>query len=163
MKFKVLLLVGLATLSSGFLTACTPDISAGSYSTGQIGQAANTGRGTIIAATPIKVSSRGVGSESALGVGSIAGGLAGAAGGSAIGGGTRMNVIGGVGGAVLGGLIGNYAEQKLTTQTGMQYTVKLRNGQVITVSQGLNPILGVGQRVFVIFSNPARVVADTAG
>jgi len=152
MKFKALVMVGVLSLA-GLLTACTQDISAGSYQVDQVGQAAQTARGVIIAATPVKV-------QGTNAVGTIAGGVAGAAAGSAIGGGTRANVIGGVGGAVLGGMIGNYAEKELTKQTGMQYTVKLKNGKIFTVTQGMNPVLAVGQRVFVIFGNPARVVAE---
>jgi outer membrane lipoprotein SlyB len=152
MKFKALLVAGVLGLST-LVTACAPDISAGSYTTGQIGQAAQTSRGVITAATPINVQNDGT-------LGTVIGGVAGAVAGSAIGGGTRANVLGGVGGAVLGGAAGNYAEKKLTQQTGMQYTVKLRNGRYVTVTQGMNPPLGVGQRVLVIFSNPARVVAE---
>lgn len=152
MKFKALLMVGVLSLS-GLLTACAPDISAGSYTTGQVGQAAQTARGTIIAATPVNVQNDGT-------LGTVIGGVAGAVAGSAIGGGTRANILGGVGGAVLGGAAGNYAEKKLTHQTGMQYTIKLRNGKAVTVTQGMNPVLAVGQRVFVIFGNPARVVAE---
>jgi len=149
--FVMMMLAGL--VSASFLSACTPDISAGSYTTNQIGQAAPTMTGRIIAATPIKVSNSGAG------VGTVAGALAGGIAGSAIGGGTRANALGAVGGAVLGGVIGNYAEQNLSTQTGMQYSVKLRSGRIYTVTQGMNPVLAVGQRVMVIFSNPAKVVA----
>ena len=148
--------VGLA----GMLTGCAPDISPLNYSTDQTGIAAQTARGVVVAATPVKVSGgRGLTSN----VGTLAGAVAGAAGGSAIGGGTRMNVLGGVGGAVLGGVLGNMAESKLTEQTGMQYEVRLANRSVVTVTQGMNPPFGVGQHVFVIFSNPARIVADPNG
>lgn len=142
--------MGLASISG--LTACTPDISAGSYTYNQIGQAAQTMSGRIISARPIKVSKGGPG------VGAVAGALAGGIAGSSIGGGGTANALGAVGGAVLGGVVGNYAEDKLTSQTGMQYSVKLRNGSIYTVTQGMDPVLGVGQHVMVIFSNPAKVV-----
>jgi outer membrane lipoprotein SlyB len=151
-KFSLVVIMLTGLITAGFLSACTPDISAGSYTSNQIGQAAPTMQGRIIAATPIKVSS---GDNS---VGTVAGALAGGIAGSAIGGGSRANALGAVGGAVLGGVIGNYAQQNLSTQTGMQYTVRLRNRQLYTVTQGMNPMLGVGQPVMVIFSNPARVV-----
>ena len=154
MKLKSLGIVGVILLSS-LLSACAPDISAGSYTTGQVGQAAATAPGVIVAATPVKVSNAG-----GLNVGTAVGAIAGGVAGSAIGGGARANILGGVGGALAGGLLGNYAEQKLTTQTGMQYSVRLRNGRLYTITQGMNPVLAVGQRVLVIFSNPARVVAS---
>lgn len=138
-----------------FLSGCTPDISAGNYSTAQAGQASRTVSGVIIAATPVRVS----GSPGrASGIGTLAGAIAGAAAGSAIGGGARANVIGGVGGAVFGGVAGDYAENRLTQQVGMQYQVKLKNGSILTIAQGLNPQLNVGQRVYVILGNPARVI-----
>ena len=153
MKFKSLCITGMFALMS-LLTACAPDISAGTYNTDQIGQAAATSPGVIVAATPIKVNSN-TGST----IGTIAGAVAGGVAGSTIGGGNTANILGGVGGALVGGAIGNYAGDKLTTQTGMQYTVRLRNGRMFTVTQGMNPILSVRQHVMVIFSNPARVVA----
>ncbi len=153
MKFKALVVIGVISLA-GLLTACTPDISAGSYSSNQIGQAAATAPGVIIAATPIKVTNSGAG------IGTVIGAVAGGVAGSTIGGGTTANILGGLGGAVVGGMAGNYAENRLSTQTGMQYTVRLKNGRDYTVTQGMNPILSVRQHVMVIFSNPARVVAQ---
>lgn len=150
-----LLFLPLIIIVAGLLNACAPDISALSYTTNQTGEAASTARGVVIAATPVKVS----GSRT-NGIGTLAGAVAGGVAGSAIGGGTRANILGGLGGAVAGGMIGNYAEDKLSTQTGMQYQVKLRNNKIITVTQGMNPAFNVHQRVFVIFSNPARIVAD---
>lgn len=152
MKSKVLLTAGVITLAGFLVTACAPDISAGTYTAGETGQAAATAPGVIIAATPVRVTS-----NSGLGtaIGAVAGGVAG----STIGGGTTSNILGAVGGAVVGGVAGHYAEGALSTQTGMQYTVRLRNRHLYTITQGMNPVLSVGQRVMVIFSDPARVVA----
>lgn len=152
MKLNVLL-PAVVVLMAGFLTACTPDISAGSYNTGQVGQASRTESGTIIAARPVNVANSGIG------LGTIGGALIGGVAGSAIGGGTRMNVLGALGGAAAGGALGNYAEGKMTSQTGMQYTIKLANRSVVTITQGMDPILNVGQHVYVIFGNPARVIS----
>lgn len=152
MKFKVLSTIGVITLA-GLLTACAPDISAGTYTSNEVGQAAATAPGVIIAATPVRVTNSGPGIGTAIGA--VAGGVAG----STIGGGTRANILGALGGAVVGGMAGNYAENRLSTQTGMQYSVRLRNGRIYTITQGMNPVLAVRQRVMVIFGNPARVVA----
>jgi outer membrane lipoprotein SlyB len=154
MKVKVLLPV-LALLSAGFLTACTPDISAGSYTTGEVGQAARTESGVIIAARPVHVAN-----ASGMNVGTLGGAALGGIAGSAIGGGTRMNLLGAVGGALVGGAAGNYAENKISSQTGIQYTIRLKNRSVVTITQGMDPILNVGQHVFVIFGNPARVISE---
>jgi outer membrane lipoprotein SlyB len=154
MKLK-LLLPAVALLMMGFLTACTPNISAGSYTTDQVGQAARTARGTIIAARPVNVANAG-----GFGVGTLGGAAVGGIAGSTIGGGGTANLLGAVGGALVGGAVGNYAENKMTSQTGMQYTIRLANRSVVTVTQGMDPILNVGQHVYVIFSNPARVISD---
>ena len=153
MKLKVLLPVVALVLTTG-LTACTPNINAGSYTTDEVGQAARTAPGTIIAARPVHVA------NANSGVGTLAGAAAGGIAGSAIGGGTRANLLGAVGGAVLGGAIGNYAEGSMSSQTGIQYTVRLANKHLITITQGMDPVLNVGQKVYVIFSNPARIIAQ---
>lgn len=153
MKLKALLPV-MVLVGASFLTACTPDISAGSYATGQVGQAARTASGVIIAARPVSVSN---GDNM---VGTLGGAALGGIAGSAIGGGTRANLLGAVGGALVGGAVGNYAEGKMSSQTGMQYTVRLANRSVVTVTQGMNPVLNVGQKVYVIFGNPARVITQ---
>jgi outer membrane lipoprotein SlyB len=153
MKFQVLCITGTIVLAS-LLTGCAPDISAGTYTTDQVGQAAATAPGVIVAATPVKVNS-----SSGSTIGTVAGAVAGGVAGSTIGGGSRANILGGLGGALVGGAIGNYAGEKLSTQTGMQYTVRLKNGRMFTVTQGMDPVLSVRQHVMVIFSNPARVVA----
>ncbi len=152
MKFKYLIALAFSLLG---LSACTPDISAGSYTTNEVGAASETKQGTIINATPVNVS----GSRSP-GVGTLVGAVAGGVAGSAIGGSSRANILGGLGGAVLGGAAGNYAENKMSQQTGMQYSVRLRGGRIVTVTQGMQPVLAAGQHVLVIFSNPARVIAQ---
>jgi outer membrane lipoprotein SlyB len=156
MKLKILVAMGVLLLV-GTLSGCTPDISPMNYGTAQTGQAAPTVRGVIIAATPVRVS----GGGQSAGVGTLAGAVAGGAAGSAIGGGARANIIGGVGGAVLGGVLGNAIQQNLSTQTGIQYQVKQRNGGIVTVTQGVNPPLSVGQHVFVIYGSQTRVIPDT--
>jgi Outer membrane lipoprotein len=148
-------LVGIAVISSLIsLAGCAPDINALDYNSSQAGQMQQTVRGTVVGATPVKVS----GSHD-LGIGSLAGAAAGAVGGSVLGGGMRANLLGGLGGALLGGAAGDYAQKKLTQQTGMQYQVKLKNSrEIITVVQGLNPRYHVGQPVYVLYGDKTRIV-----
>lgn len=89
-------------------------------------------------------------------IGGLAGGLAG----STIGHGHSANMLGAVGGALLGGLAGSAAEKGLTSQTGLEYIVKLDNGQVISVTQGTGQALGIGQRCLVLFGSTTRVIAQ---
>ncbi|MDR1694151.1 MAG: hypothetical protein LBR70_03040 [Lactobacillaceae bacterium] len=124
--------------------ACAGEIGANRYETSAAGQV-NTARiGTIIAVRNVKVST----SEGQMG--SLAGGVAGGAAGSMIGGSTAVNVIGAVGGAVLGSLAGNAAQNKFSEQTGYEYIIKLDNGSVITITQGADNVLSVGQRCVVL-------------
>ena len=61
-----------------------------------------------------------------------------------------------VAGAVLGGLAagvaGHYIEKALTEQDGWEYTVKLDDGRTVSIVQGAEPPLNVGQRVRVVKS-----------
>jgi outer membrane lipoprotein SlyB len=47
-------------------------------------------------------------------------------------------------------------EQKATEQQGMVYEVKLDQGGSVSISQGIEPMLSVGQRVKVIHSAKER-------
>jgi outer membrane lipoprotein SlyB len=57
-------------------------------------------------------------------------------------------------GAAVGGLAGHMIQNK--AKDGMEYTVKLDSGSIITLTQALPPALSVGQRVFVVNSNRDR-------
>ena len=64
--------------------------------------------------------------------------------------GTRSGV-GAATGAVVGGLIGDAVEEGVTSQKGIEYTVRLDRGGVITVAQGADPIIPRNARVQVIY------------
>jgi outer membrane lipoprotein SlyB len=57
-------------------------------------------------------------------------------------------------------MIGDATEQGLSSQTAIEYVLKLDNGQVISITQGTNGALSVGQRCMVLFGNPSRVIAQ---
>ncbi len=126
------------------LSACADSIGANSYESSAAGQVNNAQIGTIISVRQVKVST----TDGA--VGSLAGGVAGGAAGSMIGGSSAVSVIGAVGGAVLGGMAGSAAQEKLSTQTGYEYVIKLDNGRVVTVTQGADNVLAVGQKCIVL-------------
>lgn len=132
--------------------SCKPNISPDSYSVGSVGQVNRVVRGVIVSARVVAIS----GTNTGIGAG--AGAIAGGAGGSAIGGSTEANIAAGVAGAVVGGLIGAMAEQEMTRQTGMEYVIEAENGALITVVQGDESPLGVGEKVLVIYGGRARVI-----
>lgn len=139
------------------LTGCAPKIGGNDYSVRGVGEVSQTFQGTIISAHSILVSAK---DPSNPGVGALAGGATGAFLGSQVGKG-RGQVVMGTLGALGGAVGGHFAEQKLTEQEGMEYQIKLDSGSIVTVAQGAEPRLAVGQRVLVINSarERSRVVA----
>lgn len=141
MKKFLCLLILPATL---LISACAGEIGANQYETSAAGRVNSARAGVVISVRQVKVAT----SDGQMG--SLAGGVAGGAAGSMIGGNTAVNVIGAVGGAVIGSLAGSAAQEKLSSQTGFEYIVKLDNGSVVTITQGSDNILSVGQRCIVL-------------
>lgn len=144
----------IATLATGLMLAgCAPKIGGNDYSVRGVGEVSQTFQGTIISAHPILVSAKTAEGQSSPGAGALIGGLTGGVLGSQIGKGKGQVVMGTLG-ALGGAAAGHFAEQKLTEQEGMEYQIKLDTGSIVTVAQGAEPRLAVGQRVLVI--NSAR-------
>ncbi len=146
---KILGMASLALLLSG----CADNINSDHYYTNQTGKVSTVAQCTVL-------SVRQVGVNSDSGAGTLIGGVAGGVAGSTIGGGSTAHTLGAVGGALLGGLVGDAAERGLTSQTGLEYIVKLDNGQVISITQGTGQALGIGQRCLVLFGSTNRVIAQ---
>jgi len=114
---KLVAVIALITVT----TACEKNLSSSTYT-----DSATAGivlQGKVISARPVTVKSSdqlGKGNE----VGMLGGGLAGGIGGSMIGKG-KGSALSAVGGALAGGALGALAEDKLNTQQGMEYIVKL--------------------------------------
>lgn len=151
----------LLILSCGilFLSACAPKLGGNDYDVRGVGEISTTHKGVIIAAKTVKLRPD---DHNKAGTGAMAGAASGAVLGSTVGGGDKMPLVSAVIGGLAGGFAGHAIENKLTEQDGTEYQIKLENGKVITLAQGLEPKLSVGQRVLVIESNRSRsrVVAD---
>lgn len=155
---KTLFRAAVATSILLTLTACAPNISGDNYSSANAGQMYNVQNGIVIDKRVVNVD------KSNSGLGALSGAALGGIGGSAIGGSTRANLAGAVGGALVGGLLGNLAENKITSQQGFEYIVKLTNRSsqttnTIAVVQGPTPQISVGQRVLVIYKNGKAQIA----
>lgn len=163
-KFNNIIASGLTfVLTATFvLTGCERDISSNTYSAASVGETSFTYQGVVVSVRQVRVKE----SEYLKGnkEGIAIGGLAGAALGSNIGGGSG-NAVATVLGGVAGATAGAYAQQKLSQQNAMEYVVKLTNGQIMTVVQGMDTMLAVGQRVMVLMSNDgrSRIIADNTG
>jgi len=82
-------------------------------------------------------------------VGTLAGAAAGGALGSTIGSGTGKTVAV-VLGAIAGGAAGSAVEEQATKKDGLEITVKLDNGEVISVVQEADVPFSVGERVRIL-------------
>lgn len=141
-------------------SGCTPNIGGQDYSVGDSGHMSQTFPGTIVSMRSVVIANQSPKDQGKMGAGAVVGGLAGGVlAGSAIGKGTGSLAAGAVG-ALAGGALGHYAEKEMTRQNGVEYSVKLDDGRLISIAQGLEPRLSVGQRVTVIQGKErTRVVA----
>ena len=134
------------------LSACMDNIGADYYNTSAAGQVSRAVRGTIVAVRPVIVSD-GDGQ-----FGQLAGAAAGGVAGSMIGGSDAVHILGAIGGAVIGGIAGDAAQEGLSRQQGYEYTIQLDNGNLVSLVQGKDVILHVGQKCLVLYGNRSRVV-----
>ncbi len=141
------------TLGALLLSGCADNINSDYYSVNQTGKVSTVTQCTVLSVRAVNVNSN---SGAGTLIGSVAGGVAG----STIGSGGTAHALGAVGGALLGGMAGNAIEKGVNSQIGLEYIVKLDNGQVISITQGTGQALGVGQRCFVLFGSTARIIAQ---
>jgi outer membrane lipoprotein SlyB len=135
------------------LGGCASSMSGDVYSRDRAQKVQTVDEGEIIMVREVTIE----GTKSGLGV--IAGGVMGGVLGSMVGGG-KGQVLGAVTGAVAGGGAGGVAEEAATRQKGLEITVKLNNGQVVSIVQAADREYRVGDEVKVL-RNPdgsARVI-----
>ncbi|GAB6127225.1 hypothetical protein [Humidesulfovibrio idahonensis] len=139
MKVAALCLVALPVL-------CACSFSTQSrYGYSEVGQIQVVEFGAVLAVRDIEI----VGENS--GAGALLGGAGGAAAGAYSGKGFGA-VAGGTAGAVAGGVIGSALEQAIRNRGGVEYTVALRNGKVLTIAQNVSKedtVFKVGDRVMI--------------
>lgn len=155
---KNLVLATSLITTSLLISGCAPKLGGHDYNVKGVGEVSKTLKGVIIGARSVMINAH---NNSQMGAGAAIGGISGALLGSQIGGG-RGQILTGVLGGLLGGGAGHLAEGHLQNQEGMEYQVQLHNGEVITLSQGAEPKMSVGQRILVIESNRdrSRIVPD---
>jgi outer membrane lipoprotein SlyB len=134
------------------VSGCAPRIGASNVSVQGVGEMSETLRGVIIAARPVTISASRQDMDNQPGAGAALGAVGGGVLGSQIGQGSG-SVLAALGGAALGGVAGHMIGQKITDQEGMEYQIQLERGGIVTMRQGADPILRVGQRVMVINSS----------
>jgi outer membrane lipoprotein SlyB len=157
---KAISLLMVAVLSV-VMTGCARTIDSNVYSAASIGEASFTYQGTIINARKVRVDASETleGNSTGIGMGALGGAALGSTMGSGNGTAGAM-----VGLGLLGAVAGAFAEKKLKSQEGVEYTVKLTNGQLMTSVQGLETAFAVGQHVLLMVSHDgrSRIVADSS-
>lgn len=128
-------------------SACARQMSPDVYSADQIGQVESTYEGTIIQVRKVQVQDGDRLQDNAIG--GIGGGVAGGMLGSHIGHGSG-SVLGQIGGVIAGATIGAMTEQELKREKALQYMIRLENGEIKTIVQGVKPRLEEGQKVWVL-------------
>lgn len=144
-------------------TGCQRKIGGNQYNSASLNGASYTYQGVILSARTVQVSEseRLQDNSTGAGLGAFGGALAGSAFGK--GNGTLIGM--GIG-ALAGGIGGAFAEEALGNQDATEYTVKLTNGNLLTVVQKDDQPLASGQRVFVSVPTTAngrpRVTPDNS-
>lgn len=158
-KNSSFLKLGLVAITAVALSGCARNISSDTYDARTVGEAAFSYQGVVASARQVDVSEGDYLEDNKTGI--IVGGVGGGIAGNQIGSGGG-NLAATAGGAVLGAIAGAFAEKALKDQKGMEYVIRLNNGQMMTVIQGVDNPFATGQRVFVIVKNDgrSRVVAD---
>jgi outer membrane lipoprotein SlyB len=134
------------------LSACATGVGAGDYTRSAVGQVNKVEEAIVVSVRPIRIEGERtlVGTASGAAIGGLAG--------SQIGGGDEERAIGTVAGAVVGGVVGSQIEKGVTAQRGVEYVLRLANGELRTISQGDDVVLPVGARAFIVYGARARVI-----
>lgn len=142
----IIVVTFLLLAGSTLLTSCASSRSGQVYSRDQARQEMSVHYGTVREVRPVQIE----GTKS--GVGAVAGGVAGGVLGSQIGGGSGR-IVGGVLGALGGAAAGAMVEEGVTKTNGLEITVELDNGEILTIVQKDDLAFYTGDRVRVLRSN----------
>lgn len=122
------LLTGLmASLMILGATGCTPNISPDVTQASDANEVQTAVEGVIVSKRVVTVKGDNM-------IGTLAGAGLGAIAGSAVGGGSRVPAMAAIGGALIGGAAGNAIENKMTTQQGIEYVIRLTQTDSNTVT-----------------------------
>lgn len=142
---KISVYIASLCFSLSLLTGCARDIYSDSYEESTVGAVATTYACTVVSVRKVKVKGHDKLSKNSEGM--LIGAVAGGALGSAFGGG-NARLVTGAAGALAGGLAGGLAQSKMEKQFGYEYTVKIEDGRLFTVVQGMDTLLTPGQLAY---------------
>ena len=136
------------------LAGCASGLGANSYERASVGTVARVEEGTVVASRSVVIEGTRTGATVGTAAGAAIGGIAG----SQVGGGREENAIGAVVGAVAGGALGHAIGNSANRQPGFAYTVRLRSGELISITQGGDLPIANGTPVLVEYGERARVI-----
>jgi outer membrane lipoprotein SlyB len=143
---RICRIVAVVAVASMALASCARQISPGVYTGEHVGEVRETYLGTLQSARVVTVQEDELLEDNRTG--GLLGGVAGGAAASRVGQGTGKAVAI-AGGALAGAALGALAERSVKRQDAMEYIVRLDDGALLTVVQGMQPPIGIGQRVYV--------------
>ena len=146
----------LAVLAALLLAGCASRRTNPAGPAAAAGRPANVSYGTIIALRPVTV----WGGSNA---GAPGGAPIGATAGSFVGGDVRSNILAAIGGPGLDGPVGNATAGETTNGALTEFIVREDDGQTISVVQGAESKLQIGQRVMIIRGPETRLAPLTRG
>lgn len=141
------------------LAGCASGLGANTYDRAEIGALNRVDEGTVVDARAITIQ----GSRQGKGVGTVAGAVIGGMVGHQFGGGRDERAIGAAVGAVGGAVAGNAIGNQATEHQGMAYTIRLRSGELVTITQGADVVIPNGASVLIERGGDrARVIPQAA-
>ena len=150
MKLNCLIKALMISGALASLTSCAREISSDVYVANRVGEVSTTYSGIVRNVRQVCVDASESLGDNQTGIigGAAAGGLIG----NAFGGNLLPTAVGAVAGAVGGSMI----EKKLKQQSALEYIVEIENGGLMTIVQGCDNFINIGQPVYVIVSQSGR-------
>ncbi|CAI8265400.1 MAG: glycine zipper 2TM domain-containing protein [Litorivicinaceae bacterium] len=144
MKRSIYIIGGISLLMLG-LTGCVSGLQGDTYSRSEARQVQEVEFGTILSTNPVVIEGR------QSDVGQLPGAIIGGVAGSSVGEGKGQEIftiLGAVGGAVVGSII----EEQVTRAQGLELTVKMDSGKILSIVQEVESVNSfiAGQRVRVL-------------
>jgi len=148
----IVLIAGLA------LAGCARSLSPDVYSRDEVGSKVEVEDVVILSMRDVDI--EGTRSNTGAAAGAVAGGVGGAV---AVGRNRGAATLGAVAGAIIGAIAGAAIEEGVTASEGVEYLVRLNNGETVAIVQpkSAHP-LAVGDRALLVYGDHIRVVPAPA-
>ena len=145
-RFMRPLLIPAVLVTALAVSGCAREISADSYEGPAAGEIARTYTGVVQNVRQVEIQEDDTleGNKTGQVIGGVAGGFTGSLFGDGVGQAAAVAA-----GAIIGALVGSATEQELKRQPAMEYIIRSESGELVTIVQGLEPVLTPGQQVFV--------------